>query len=392
MKILLLQSKPFLPVKDGGNEASRALVQELLEANFDISYLTFSSEKHPFQMELFQTEPWESMSCDHVRITLEPQAMSALMALISGKSYNLTRFTSPSWLHKIKELSKNNKFDIVLFDSLYAAQEFEKIKSILPSAKLVYRAHNIESKIWLELAKNEKSFFKKIYLSKIARQLEKREKKLVQSFDLILPISVDDELQFQKWNTKKTGLLPYFPASYKNNYNSDNQSFYFMGSMNWRPNIEAHDRLVNHLFPKIQKKLPNAKLIFAGGDQDQLIKSTNPFIDYLGFVENKMEFLGQQGVLLSPIESGSGVRVKLMEALAFGIPVVSSENGAEGIPCRSGEGIFIAKNDKEFVQMAVDLAMDRTLREQTSRKALNFILNWKAQFQLKAIFAKHDIR
>lgn len=388
MKILLLQSKPFLPVLDGGNEASRALTADLFSAGYTVDCLTFSSEKHRFHPELFQASPWNEMPIQHVPISLKTSPFPALKALLKGESYNLSRFWHPLWEEKLREKSKE-KYDVILFDSLFSANSVEKIKQWFPNSACFLRSHNVEGALWTEQANKATSFLKKVYLQLLAKQLRKREKEILQQMDVLLPISELDLKQLQTIVSKEMSLLPYFPDVSEQKNMQSKGNFFFLGSMNWQPNIEAHERLCEVILPEICKTIPEAKLTFAGSAQNELTKNSQTNIHYAGFVDDKNKFMRENGILLAPIQTGSGVRIKLLEALALGIPIVTTVKGAEGIPFESGNGWLIAKNDKEFIEMAILLSKDENLRAEFSQKAPKNIQELKSKYDLKSIFAQH---
>lgn len=388
MKVLLLQSKPFLPVIDGGNEASRALTAELLASGYQVECLTFSSEKHPFDELLFAQSPWNQLNVEHVLVNLKAKPIPAFRALASGQSYNLSRFSHPAWTKKLEEKSSKT-YDIVFVDSLFAAGEIENIRQLFPKSKLILRTHNVEHVIWTDHAKNEKSRLKKMYLKSIARQLKRRETEILNQFDLILAISDVDQKTFGAITNSKTELLPYFPDISNDQNSTLTSNFFFLGSMNWTPNADAHEELTQYLFSKINSEVPNTTLTFAGSAQDEITKSDSSNIHYTGFVENKVQFMKESGILLAPISSGSGLRVKILEALALGVPIVTTSKGAAGIPFENENGIFIAKNDHEFIEYAVQLSKDEKLRHDISVKAIKNLVDWKSKFLLKPIIEKY---
>lgn len=387
MKVLLLQSKPFLPVVDGGNEASRALTKELLELNYEMEILTFSSEKHPFQRKEFEGKEWTKLTINNIPINLQTNVSGALSAMLKGNSYNLSRFTHSDWIKKIQDMETN--FDLVIIDSLYAGQEIELIKRKFSKAKSVFRTHNVESHLWRIQADNETSFLRKKYLEILANQLEKREKKILHQVDLILSISEIDRNMFHNWGMKNIHLLPYFPDISDSIPESISPDFFFIGSMNWQPNILAHDDLVNSILPKLFELNKEMKMRFAGGHQDQLNKSDSSQIEYHGFIDDKVKFMKESGILLAPIKTGSGVRIKLLEAIALGVPCVTTPKGAEGIEIKHGEGIFIAQNDEEFVHFATQLHQNEDLRREMGKKAQENLRKWKTQYNLKDIFEQN---
>ncbi len=388
MKVLLLASKPFLPVVDGGNEASRILVKELLAIGIGIDLLTFSSEKHPYKPLLFQTDEWKGLHVEDVPILLKTNPFAAFTALAKGKSYNLSRFTSPLWLEKLRSKS-HNTYDFILIDSLYASEEIERIKTLFPDNKIIYRAHNVESQLWKEKTAQSSSFLKRKYLTILQKQLEIREKQIIDQCDVILPISEMDQELISHWTTNEIALLPYFPETKTEENRFVSPDFFFLGAMNWSPNVEAHEILVKNILPKLFKILPQNTMRFAGSFQDQIIQFKLPNVQYCGFTDDKDVFLKESGILLAPIESGSGVRIKLIEAMNLGVPIVTTEKGAQGMDVQHGDGIFIAKNNEEFIQYAVELSKNKAFRLESALKAKESFRNWKLKHEVKSIFEKY---
>jgi glycosyltransferase involved in cell wall biosynthesis len=145
--------------------------------------------------------------------------------------------------------------------------------------------------------------------------------------------------------------------------------FCFLGSMNWKPNIEAVDLLLNKIFPKILENIPNAELHLAGSfmsDKLLNLKQKNVFIH--GKVTDVKAFLSENGILLVPLKSGSGIRIKILEALALGVPVVSSKVGFEGIPIKNEIHGMIANRTKDFVAAAVLLAKNSEIANNMGKK------------------------
>jgi glycosyltransferase involved in cell wall biosynthesis len=148
-------------------------------------------------------------------------------------------------------------------------------------------------------------------------------------------------------------------------------TFFFIGSMNWEPNKEAVQRLLYTIFPLIQREIPTAQLILAGSFMPQdLLVHQQEGVKIVGFVDDINLFFKSNGILLSPIQSGSGVRVKLIEAMNMGLPIISTSKGAEGIP-QEGQ-LIIEDNPNDFAQKAVQLYQDSNLRTQLGTKAADF--------------------
>ena len=130
----------------------------------------------------------------------------------------------------------------------------------------------------------------------------------------------------------------------------------FLGSFRHLPNQEALHWFVKSVFPRVRAKEPRARLIVIGSDPPP--RHSLPHaeaIELAGFVEDVREPLGRYAVFVCPILSGSGVRVKLLEAFAAGIPVVSTRLGAEGLAAEDGEICALADDPESFAACVVEL-------------------------------------
>jgi len=124
----------------------------------------------------------------------------------------------------------------------------------------------------------------------------------------------------------------------------------FLGSFRHEPNIAALDWFVSQVLPRVVERNPQARLIVVGSDAPPRHPYADraPAIEILGFVSDIREPLGRYAVFVCPVQSGSGVRVKLLEAFASGIPVVSTYIGAEGLARHDGEFCALADHPEAF--------------------------------------------
>jgi glycosyltransferase involved in cell wall biosynthesis len=128
----------------------------------------------------------------------------------------------------------------------------------------------------------------------------------------------------------------------------------FLGSFRHAPNQIALDWFANQVLPRILARCPQARLLVAGSEPPAQ-HSYGPAIEMLGFVDDVQPLFSSCAVFVCPILSGSGVRVKLLEAFATGIPVVSTFVGAEGLAQSSGELCFLADDPNEFADRVMEL-------------------------------------
>lgn len=144
----------------------------------------------------------------------------------------------------------------------------------------------------------------------------------------------------------------------------------FLGSFRHLPNAEALNWFTAEVFPKIRAAEPRARLIVIGSDPPprHSLKDADA-IELVGFVPDVREPLGRNAVFVCPILSGSGVRVKLLEAFAAGIPVVSTRLGAEGLADNDGAICALADDPKGFAERTVELLQNPERAEALARRA-----------------------
>ena len=131
----------------------------------------------------------------------------------------------------------------------------------------------------------------------------------------------------------------------------------FIGSFRHGPNITALEWFLRHVLPRIVEQRPDARLVVAGSDPPprDLFKKAGPAVELLGFVEDIRTELRRRAVFVCPVLSGSGVRVKLLEAFASGIPVVSTRIGAEGLARKDGEFCGLADQPEPFARKVIEI-------------------------------------
>ena len=143
MNILQICHKPPLPAFDGGCKAMHALTEGFLANAISVKILTISTQKHPFQPELFPTNYLEQTNIAHTFIDTAIKKKAALANLFSNKSYNISRFYNKNFEELITATLQKEKFDVVLLESLYTTPYINAIRKN-SNANIIYRSHNIE--------------------------------------------------------------------------------------------------------------------------------------------------------------------------------------------------------------------------------------------------------
>jgi glycosyltransferase involved in cell wall biosynthesis len=153
----------------------------------------------------------------------------------------------------------------------------------------------------------------------------------------------------------------------------------FLGSFRHEPNVVALNWFVNEVLPRIVARRPEARLVVVGADAPPRhpYADREPAIEIRGFVEDIREPLARYAVFVCPVRSGSGVRVKLLEAFASGIPVVSTRLGAEGLARQDGEFCWLADQPEAFANRVLRIFDDQRLAaEMAARARAEVVANW----------------
>lgn len=379
MRILHLTSKPMLPTLDGGNRASKALYDRLIQEGFTVDYATCFSEKHPLKTEVFEEHNIPLSAC--FSVDLQVKLKGSLKALLQNQSYHVARFISQDYAEFL-ELHSND-YDLVLFDGLFSTTPILRGK-INHSSQFWLRSHNLEHQIWHEEAANCKNPIKKRYLKLLAKQLESFEEFVLKRMDGVLAIREQDLSHYKKW-VQKSYFLP-FSEGENESLSIPTKDFYFLGAMNWKPNQDAANQLISEIFPQIQRLVPDAQLHLAGAFMDEVQLEGENFHQH-GFVEDLDAFYQQVSILVAPIQTGSGVKIKVLEALKRGKFVLASEKAAEGISNQQYPNLLLCKQNSDYAQYARLIIEDQDFVERIRAKMENLKKNSNAGLNLQTIFA-----
>lgn len=202
------------------------------------------------------------------------------------------------------------------------------------------------------------------------------ERKLIGDFDqLIVCSEIDREAigNFPKLNVIPNGVdLEAFPfVSTPRQPNT----IIFAGNMRYFPNINAVQYFISKILPLIREVTPEVKFTIVGPNlpvdlQKQFLQSG---VTIAGFVPNVHNYLRQATVAIAPMQSGSGIQNKVLEAMATGTPVVATRYGIGGLPVKSGKHLLVAEDAEEFAQAVIRLFKDSSLSQEISTCARRLV-------------------
>jgi glycosyltransferase involved in cell wall biosynthesis len=371
MKVLLLCNKSPYPQKEGGPIAMNMVVEGLLSHGHSVKVLAINSEKYNVRLSEIPDTYKNKTGIELVDVDLRVKPVPAFFNLFTGRSYHVDRFISEDFRARLIKILEEEQFDIIQLETLYTGPYIETIRKF-SRAKIVLRAHNIEHLIWQRVAEESKNPLKRIYVNHLARTLKKFELSLIPKVDGIAAITVNDADYFENleryWNSANPGAdhhvpvitVPFGidPSNYPVNEESSAPSLFSIGSMNWMPNEEGIRWFLEQAWPEIHNQYPDLKYYLAGRAMPKWMRMLDmPNVEIIGEVEDAQAFIRSKSIMIVPLFSGSGIRIKIIEGMAAARTIISTSLGAEGIHYTNGENILIANAPCEFFDM-VSLCME----------------------------------
>jgi polysaccharide biosynthesis protein PslH len=372
MKILILCHKPPYPANDGGSLAMKNIIESLVFQNISPDVLYMYTSKHP-KPENHTLLP-KNVRFYEVFVNTSISKKNALQKLIKNESYHISRFKSSEFNEQLIKLLKENTYDIIHLESLFTTPYIETIRQH-SKAKVVLRSHNVEYTIWEEISKNETTIIKKTYLKILSNQLKKHEINQISKYDALIGISNKDIEKYQEYGYTKPFL--YLPFSinfddYPVIENTNNNPF-FIGSMDWEPNLEGIKWLIEEVWPTVYKKTAK-KLIIAGRNTPSYYMQ-NKFegVEFVGEVPSAKDFINQHDIMICPLFSGSGLRIKILESMALQKAVICTKKAAEGIDYTNGVHLHLAASKTEFINGCIKLIEDENYRKTLKKNSSDLI-------------------
>ena len=377
MKILILAPKVPYPPKDGGALATWLPMKGLSEQGQEVSLLAVNTNKHyiadnTIPDEIRTTINWNTVYTD-TSITLKGTFVNLFF---SSQPYLAERFWTNAFEKKLLELICTHSYDIIQVEGPFLLHYLPLIRKY-SKAKVVFRAHNIEYEIWERNAAQEKNILKRLYVKHLAYRIRKFENSIINQYDGLIPITPRDGLHFI--NMGNTKPMCNIPAGMLLNpihtQNFEQIKPCFLGALDWIPNQEGLLWFVNEVWPIVYRNYPEMRFHIAGRNAPAFLirKLSAPGIIFHGEINEAQEFLAQHNVLVAPLFSGSGMRVKIIEGMANSKIVLTTPQGAEGLPCESGKHLYIATSAKQFASLFDLLHSNASLAGQISVDARKFI-------------------
>lgn len=303
-------------------------------------------------------------------------------------------FSTGELRNHLSELVKDWKPDIVHLDELYVAS----LEEVVEGTPCVLTETNVESKVF-----ERKSRYIKKYTHRLSAWIEMRklstwERKMLHRVQACVAVSNEDAaaLRLLAPNLPVT-IVPNGVDTYRfkppNNSQLERSGLLFFGNLDYQPNIDALIFFSREIFPLIQSSQPDITLTIIGPNAPASIRALGdiPGVSFIGFVEDLRPYLWRASVCVVPLRSGGGTRIKILESLAAGCPVVSTALGAEGLILQDGQDLLFADEPGDFARTVLDLLNNSELRHRLAIAGTRTVekrYDWKVITpQLEQLFA-----
>ena len=395
MKVLQLCSKPPYPPVDGGTLAMNSITQGLLAAGCEVRVLAMCSEKHPVLEDRIPDDYRLATRFEAVFVDLRLHPLDAGVAMLCGDSYHVRRFESKAFAARLAQVLQEETFDIVHVESIFLAPYVPVIRRH-SNAPVILRTHNVENQIWRRMAMSERNCCKRWYIKHLALTLRAYECEHVNDFDGVVSITDNDADYFRSEGCRKPIVtIPFAitPARVDGVAEQPGTLFH-LGSMDWLPNQEGVRWFLDRVWPLIHSQMPSLTLHLAGRRMsDQLLNLKLEGVHIVGEVPDAATFIASKQINVVPLLSGSGIRVKIIEAMSQGKAVVTTTVGAQGIGAVDGRHLLIADTPERFATQIRCCVDDPAFRQAVGANARQFIAdNYGIEPLTRQLLAFYDKR
>lgn len=374
MHILQVCYRVPYPPHDGGAIGVYEIIRGVSGAGHRVTVLAVNTPKHHQPATaLDHLGPRVRMITVDVDTRLAPwPALKNLVGVGAAQEfgafpYNVERFVSPAFAARLIEVLSAERFDAVHFDGTFVAwyagflaQESRAgrlpARAFLPP--FVLRMHNVEYVIWQRLAERERNPLKQWYLRHLAGRLRNFEQWMLRQVDAVAAITQDDVNRLRALGCPAPLAIVPAPAN-TSRFRPDPdrrpqpRTLFMLGSLNWLPNLEGVNWFLREVWPQAHHEMPELELHLAGTDPPAYLTSRpagqdNVFVH--GFVESAPAFMQAYELMLVPLLSGGGMRIKIVEGMALGKAILSTSIGAEGIAAQDGAELLLRDGAEAWLQ------------------------------------------
>ncbi len=375
MKVILLtQVLPYPP--DSGPKVKTWNVLKYLAQRHEVTLVSFVRGDQSAEVQRLlrycravRTVPMER--------DIRHDGWAMLKSWLSGMPWMMMRDERATMRRLVDQLAAETRFDIAHADQLNMAQYAARVSG----ARKVLDAHNALWLLYRRLAQTMKPSLRKWLLERDWRLLKAYEGRVCREFDAVLAVSDEDKVALAT-AMGQASAITVVPIA----VDTDEEvppvrqpgadHILHIGTMYWPPNIDGVLWFIREVFPRIRARRPEVVFDVVGARPPREIVELGgdgTGINVTGYVDDPRLYLEKAGVMIVPVRAGGGMRVKILNALSQGLPIVSTPIGCEGIAVEAGRHLLIADTAESFAEATLCLLEDRSLAEQLGQNGRRLI-------------------
>jgi glycosyltransferase involved in cell wall biosynthesis len=359
MRILFLSQVLPYPLDAGPKVRSYFSLRHLAQKH-EVTLLTFVRDTDKAEDVAHLAEFCQAVHTVTMRRSRLRDARFLAQSFLSGQPFIILRDHVPAMVSAIQQLVRTQHFDVVHADQLWMAQYALAAKAAAPQSKLILDQHNAVYLIPHRMAGDTANPLKKKFLARESQVLAAYETEVCQRFDHVVWVTAEDRQAVTAMSKSATNDQPpssvipiCVDASRTKPIASaaNRRRVMFLGGLHWPPNAEGIVWFAQHVFPHVRAEVPDAVLTVIGKNPPAGLEGEG--VEVTGYVTDTTPYLAETGVFIVPLHAGGGMRVKILDAWSWGLPVVSTSIGAEGIDIQHAENLLLADNAPDFAQAVI---------------------------------------
>jgi glycosyltransferase involved in cell wall biosynthesis len=322
--------------------------------------------------------------------------------LCTGLPVVIARDEMPQMVATLRQLTRETRFDVIHADQLSMAG-YGRLAAYRGASRTLLDEHNAVYLLARQMAAAESNLLRRVVTTREARAFAHYEADMCRAFDAVLTVTPEDQQRLlalypsaqgaalaNKFTVvpicvdpEQTLLVAHQPRA------DDRPTILHLGTMFWPPNVEGVLWFAREVLPLIHKQLPEARWVIVGKSPppEILALAADARIQVTDYVPDPKPYIASTDAVIVPLQTGEGMRVKILDAWLWGVPIVSTPIGAEGIEIQAGENILIAADAPAFAASVLRLLTDSALNRQLRSAGRAWV---EARYAWRTVYRRVD--
>jgi sugar transferase (PEP-CTERM/EpsH1 system associated) len=376
MRILVLAPATCSPRNTGARIRNFYLARELSK-RAEVVFLSFSQSdgdearggagvtdepKAPFEI------------ADSPRRNGSYRAVDILRGIVGRTPFSVLNWTRATMAESLGRLLRERSFDAIQVEAIQLAGYLPILRAAQSGPALIFDWHNVDSEVMRRYARHCPGLLRRGYAHVTARRLERFERRTIPRFDAHITVSTRDRRRLEAeclgvpvFEVPNGVDVDYYATGRAESINGladrGRHRIVFVGSMDYSANIDAVCHFAEDVWPIVYRRVPDLRFTIVGRCPAPRVQAlaSRPGIEVTGDVPDVRPYLREALASVVPLRIAGGTRMKILEAMAARVPVVSTPIGAEGLNLRDGTHAILAASDQEFAKALISLRAEDAL-------------------------------